>query len=185
MALMYLPLYLFLLGICSAFLWLPALGVGIGLLVLRPSCRRKLGVLFGLWGLSMVLLLGTAWAESNVSVRLRNWVYTVPVYFWGAVSIVLLIAVAWYAMRQMDRRWKKRLLEVGAALSVWAVVSWGFLLLVFTARPETVGEWRGQKVVMQELSWMETTYSYYAYNGPFLLGESLGWSEEPWGEDLG
>ncbi len=31
---------------------------------------------------------------------------------------------------------------------------------------------------------METTYSYYAYNGPFLLGESLGWSEEPWGEDL-
>lgn len=94
MALMYLLLYLFLLlGICSVFLWLPALGVGIGLLVLRSSCRRKLGVLFGLWGLSMVLLLGTAWAESNVSVRLRNWVYTVPVYFWGAVSIVLLIAV--------------------------------------------------------------------------------------------
>lgn len=105
MALMYLPLYLFLLGICSAFLWLPALGVGIGLLVLRPSCRRKLGVLFGLWGLSMVLLLGTAWAESNVSVRLRNWVYTVPVYFWGAVSIVLLIAVAWYAVQHFPAKW--------------------------------------------------------------------------------
>lgn len=58
MALMYLPLYVFLLGICSTLLWLPALGVGIGLLVCRPSCRRKLGVLFGLWGLSMVLLLG-------------------------------------------------------------------------------------------------------------------------------
>ena len=28
MALMYLPLYLLLLGICSAFLWLPALGAG-------------------------------------------------------------------------------------------------------------------------------------------------------------
>ena len=43
MALMYLPLYLFLLGICSVFLWLPALGVGSGLLVLRPSFRRQLG----------------------------------------------------------------------------------------------------------------------------------------------
>ena len=116
MALMYLPLYLFLLGICSAFLWLPALGVGIGLLVLRPSCRRKLGVLFGLWGLSMVLLLGTAWAESNVSVRLRNWVYTVPVYFWGAVSIVLLIAVAWYAVQHFPAKWIGCLVKIGLCL---------------------------------------------------------------------
>ena len=123
MALMYLPLYLFLLGICSVFLWLPALGVGIGLLVLRPSCRRKLGVLFGLWGLSMVLLLGTAWAESNVSVRLRNWVYTVPVYFWGAVSIVLLIAVAWYAVQHFPAKWIGCLVKIGCALSVFAVFS--------------------------------------------------------------
>ena len=119
MALMYLPLYLFLLGICSVFLWLPALGVGIGLLVLRPSCRRKLGVLFGLWGLSMVLLLGTAWAESNVSVRLRNWVYTVPVYFWGAVSIVLLIAIAWYAVQHFPAKWIGCLVKIGCALSVF------------------------------------------------------------------
>lgn len=128
MALMYLPLYLFLLGICSAFLWLPALGVGIGLLVLRPSCRRKLGVLFGLWGLSMVLLLGTAWAESNVSVRLRNWVYTVPVYFWGAVSIVLLIAVAWYAVQHFPAKWIGCLVKIGCALSVFAVFFGGIFL---------------------------------------------------------
>ncbi len=86
--------------------------------------------------------------------------------------------------RGMDQRWKKRLLGVGAALSVWAVVCLGLLLLVFTARPETVGQWQGQKVVMQKVTWMETDYNY-AYHGPFCLGEYLGESLEPWGEDLG
>ena len=38
---------------------------------------------------------------------------------------------------------------------------------------------------MQELLWGENTYRYYVYNGPFLLGESLGWSLEPWGTDAG
>lgn len=128
MALMYLPLYLLLLGICSAFLWLPALGVGIGLLVLRPNCRRKLGVLFGMWGLSLVLLLRTVWAESNLSVRLRNWVYTVPVYFWGAASVVLLIAVAWYAVQHFPRKWIARLVKVGCALSLFAVFTVGFFI---------------------------------------------------------
>ena len=71
----------------------------------------------------------------------------------------------------------------GCAVCVFGAALGTFFTLL-TARPETVGDWRGQKVVMQELTWMETTYSYYAYNGPFLLGESLGWSEEPWGEDL-
>ena len=114
---------------------------------------------------------------------LRNWMVTGPVYLLSALSIALLIVSAWYAVRRMDRRWKKRLLWIGAALSVWAVVSLGFLLLAFTSRPETVGEWQGQKVVMQKLVWQETTYDYYAYNGPFLLGERLGWSEEPWGQE--
>ena len=102
----------------------------------------------------------------------------------GADSV--LSGSRWMSMRPSSgRRWKKRLLEVGAALSVWAVVSWGFLLLVFTARPETVGQWQGQKVVMQKVTWMETDYNYYAYHGPFCLGEYLGESMEPWGEDLG
>ncbi len=180
MALMYLPLYLVLLGICSTVLWLPALGVGIILLVRQPSCRRKLGVLFGLWGLSMVLLLGTVWAESGLSVRLRNWVYTVPVYFWGAVSIVLLIAVAWYAVQHFPRKWMARLVKVGCALSLFAVFTVGFFYLVVITRTEEVGTWQGEQVVMQKSSFRDATYSYYRYHGPFLLGESLGWSEEPW-----
>ena len=94
------------------------------------------------------------------------------------------MVTAWYGGRHISRRWLRRLVGVGTALAVCSVLFWGFIFYGLTARPETVGEWRGQKVVMQELSWMETTYNYYAYNGPFLLGESLGWSEEPWGEDL-
>lgn len=180
MALIYLPFYLFILGICSTLLWLPALGVGIGLLVCRPSCRRKLGVLFGLWGLSMVLLLGTAWAESHVSVRLRNWVYTVPVYFWGAVSIVLLIAVAWYAVQHFSRKWIVCLVKVGGALSLLAVFTVGLFYLALITRTEEVGTWQGRQVVMQKITWREITYSYYLYDGPFLLGEYLGWSEIPW-----
>lgn len=180
MALMYLPFYLVLLGICSTVLWLPALGVGIILLVRQPSCRRKLGVLFGLWGLSMVLLLGTVWAESGFSVRLRNWVYTVPVYFWGAVSIVLLIAVAWYAVQHFPRKWMARLVKVGCVLSLFAVFTVGFFYLVVITRTEEVGTWQGEQVVMQKSSFRDATYSYYRYHGPFLLGESLGWSEIPW-----
>lgn len=180
MALMYLPLYLLLLGICSTVLWLPALGVGIILLVRRPSCRRKLGVLFGLWGLSMVLLLGTIWAESGWNVRLRNWLYTVPVYLWGAVSVVLLIAVAWYAVQHFSSKWVGCLVKVGCALSLLAVFTVGFFYLVLTTRTEEVGAWQGQQVVMQKSSLRDGSYSYYRYNGPFLLGEPLGWSEEPW-----
>lgn len=180
MALMYLPLYLLLLGICSTVLWLPALGIGIVLLIRRASCRRKLGMLFGLWGLSMVLLLGTVWAESGLSVRLRNWVYTVPIYFWGAVSIVLLIAVAWYAVQHISRKWIRCLVKVGCTLSVFAVLTVAFFYLVVITRPEEVGTWQGQQVVMQKSSWRDATYSYYRFNGAFLLGEPLGWSEEPW-----
>ena len=47
-------------------------------------------------------------------------------------------------------------------------------------RTEEVGTWQGQQVVMQKYSFRDATYSYYRYNGPFLLGESLGWSEIPW-----
>lgn len=180
MALMYLPLYLLLFGLCSALLWLPDLGVGIILLVRRPVYRRKLGVLFGLWGLSMVLLLGTVWAESGLSVRMRNWVYTVPVYLWGAASVVLLIAIAWYAVQHFSRKWIVCLVKVGCALSLFAVFTVGFFYLVFITRTEEVGTWQGQQVVMQKSSFRDATYSYYRYNGPFLLGESLGWSESPW-----
>ena len=45
---------------------------------------------------------------------------------------------------------------------------------------EEVGEWQGRKVVMQEPGWTEGIYYYYRYDGPFLLGEPLGWSEVPW-----
>lgn len=170
-------------GLISALLLGPlALGLGVWVLVREPRSRKLLLPLAAAWVLCLSLLRYMMTGD-RVS-TLRNWLVTGPVYLLAALSIALLIGTAWYAVRQTDRRWKKRLLEVGAALSVWAVVCLGLLLLVFTARPETVGQWRGQKVVMQELSWMETTYSYYAYNGPFLLGESLGWSEEPWGEDL-
>ncbi len=158
--------------IAAPFLWLPALGVSVWILVREPRSRAVLLPLAAAWGLCLPLLWHMM-AGDRIS-TLRNWIVTGPVYLLAALSIALLIGTAWYAMRQMD-----------AALSVWAVVSWGFLLLVFTARPETVGQWQGQKVVMQKVTWMETDYNYYAYHGPFCLGEYLGESLEPWGEDLG
>ena len=166
--------------IAAPLLWLAILGVGVWTLLREPRSRRVLLPLAVVWGLCMLL----SWymvTGDRVS-TFRNWVVTGPVYLLAALSIALLIGVAWYTARRMSSGWKKRLLGVGTGLSVWAVMGWGLLLLVFTARPETVGEWQGQKVVMQELSWMETTYDYYTYNGPFLLGERLGWSEEPWVE---
>ena len=138
--------------IAAPFLWLPALGVSVWILVREPRSRAVLLPLAAAWGLCLPLLWHMM-AGDRIS-TLRNWIVTGPVYLL-------------------------------AALSVWAVVSWGFLLLVFTARPETVGQWQGQKVVMQKVTWMETDYNYYAYHGPFCLGEYLGESLEPWGEDLG
>ena len=168
-------------GLISALLLGPlALGLGIWVLVREPRSRTVLLPLAAAWFLCLPLLRYMMTSD-RVS-TLRNWLVTGPVYLLTALSAALLIGTAWYVVRGMDQRWKKRLMGVGAALSVWAVVCLGLLLLVFTARPETVGQWQGQKVVMQKVTWMETTYDYYAYNGPFLLGESLGWSEEPWGE---
>ena len=168
-------------GLISALLLGPlALSLGVWVLVREPRSRTVLLPLAAAWLLCLPLLRYMMTGD-RVS-TLRNWLVTGPVYLLTALSVALLIGTAWYVVRGMDQRRKKRLLGVGAALSVWAVVCLGLLLLVFTARPETVGEWRDQKVVMQKLTWMETTYSYYAYNGPFLLGERLGWSEEPWGE---
>ena len=100
--------------------------------------------------------------------------------FLGAVSIVLLIAVAWYAVQHFPAKWIGCLVKIGCALSVFAVFLVGFFYLVLITRTEEVGTWQGQQVVMQKSSFRDATYSYYRYNGPFLLGESLGWSEIPW-----
>ena len=159
-------------------LCLPVLGVGIWVLVREPRSRVLLLLLAAAWGLCLPLLEYMMTGD-RVS-TLRNWMVTGPVYLLAALSIAMLIAVAWHAVRRVDRRWKKRLLKIGAVLSVWAVMSWGLLLLVFTNRPETVGEWQGQKVVMQKVTWLETDYNYYAYDGPFFLGEYLGETLEPW-----
>ena len=35
-------------------------------------------------------------------------------------------------------------------------------------------------MVMQEPGWTEGIYYYYCYDGPFLLGEFLGWYEVSW-----
>ena len=152
-----------LVGEYSAVLWLPALAASIWLVVKEPRSRKVLLPLAGGCLVCMLILWGGPKLEEAYDLRLRSWLTTGPLCL-----LVLLFLV-----------------KAGAALSVYSVLLWGLFFTLLTARPETVGDWRGQKVVMQELTWMETTYSYYAYNGPFLLGESLGWSEEPWGEDLG
>ena len=100
--------------IAAPFLWLPALGVSVWILVREPRSRAVLLPLAAAWGLCLPLLWHMM-AGDRIS-TLRNWIVTGPVYLLAALSIALLIGTAWYAMRQMDRRWKKRLLEVGAAL---------------------------------------------------------------------
>ena len=174
-----------LVGEYSAVLWLPALAASIWLVVKEPRSRKVLLPLAAGCLLCAAFLWGAPRWAAEQGVRLRDWLTTGSAVLLVLLFLVLLVVAAWYGGRHISRRWIRRLVGVGTALAVCSVLFWGFIFYGLTARPETVGEWRGQKVVMQELSWMETTYSYYAYNGPFLLGESLGWSEEPWGEDLG
>ena len=173
-----------LVGEYSAVLWLPALAVSIWLVVKEPRSRKVLLPLAGGCLVCMLILWGGPKLEEAYDLRLRSWLTTGPLCLLVLLFLVLLVVTAWYGGRHISRRWLRRLVKAGAALSVYSVLLWGLFFTLLTARPETVGDWRGQEVVMQELTWMETTYSYYAYNGPFLLGESLGWSEEPWGEDL-
>ena len=93
--------------IAAPFLWLPALGVSVWILVREPRSRAVLLPLAAAWGLCLPLLWHMM-AGDRIS-TLRNWIVTGPVYLLAALSIALLIGTAWYAMRQMDRRWKKRL----------------------------------------------------------------------------
>lgn len=181
MSLLYLPLYLVFIGFLSVFLWIPAFFLGIYLLLRETSCRLALGALFALWAPALALVLLLPRAEAAAGVMLRDWVHSLPVYLWAALSILLLIAIAWYALKRFSRPWVPLCLKVGCALTVLAVLTVGVFYLGLTGRPEEEGEYRGERVVMAKFSWMETTYSYYRYNGPFLLGEYLGWSEEPWG----
>lgn len=83
-------------------------------------------------------------------------------------------------VRRWPREWVRLGTGLGCALAVLAVLSVGGFWLGFTGCAEEVGEWQGRKVVMQEPGWTEGIYYYYRYDGPFLLGESLGWSEVPW-----
>ena len=172
-------------GECSALLWLPALA-GAAWLAAKERKSRKvlLPLAAGCLLCAAVLWIAPRWAR-GAGVRLRDWVTTGPACLLALLFAALLLAVAYWLIRRSDRRWKKWLVRAGAMLSLWAVAVWGTLAICLTARTETVGEWQGRKVVMQKLTWMETTYDYYAYNGAFFLGESLGWSEEPWGEDKG
>ena len=181
MALLYLPLYLVFIGFLSVFFWIPAFFLGIFLLVREKRCRLALGVLFALWAPALALVLLLPRAEEAFGFQVRDWVHSLPVYLWAALSILLLIAITWYSLKRFSRPWAPLCLKLGCALTVLAVLTVGVFYLGLTGRPEEEGEYQGEKVVMAKFSWMETTYSYYRYNGPFLLGEYLGWSEEPWG----
>ena len=180
MALLYLPLYLVLIGFLSVFLWIPAFALGIFLLVREKGCRLVLGILYGLWAPALALVLLLPRAEEAMGIKLRDWIHALPVYLWALLSILLLAAIARYALRYFSQRWVRLCLKGGCALTVLAVLTVGTFYLGLTGAPEEVGTWQGEQVVMQKFTWMETSYSYYRYNGPFLLGEYLGWSEEPW-----
>lgn len=180
MALLYLPLYLVLIGFLSVFLWIPAFALGIFLLVREKGCRLVLGILYGLWAPALALVLLLPRAEDAMGIKLRDWIHALPVYLWALLSILLLAAIARYALRYFSQRWVRLCLKGGCALTVLAVLTVGTFYLGLTGAPEEVGTWQGEQVVMQKFTWMETSYSYYRYNGPFLLGEYLGWSEEPW-----
>lgn len=180
MALLYLPLYLVLIGFLSVFLWIPAFALGIFLLVREKGCRLVLGILYGLWAPALALVLLLPRAEDAMGIKLRDWIHALPVYLWALMSILLLIAIARYALKFFSQRWVRLCLKGGCALTVLAVLTVGTFYLGLTGAPEEVGTWQGEQVVMQKFTWMETSYSYYRYNGPFLLGEYLGWSEEPW-----
>ena len=172
--------FLMLLGFLSALLWLPALCLGGFLLAREGRSRPALGTLFALWALALALALCLPRIEDALGVRLRDWLHTLPVVVWGLVSTALLMAVAWYAARRWPRPWVRLSAGLGCALAVLAVLSVGGFWLGFTGCAEEVGEWQGRKVVMQEPGWTEGIYYYYRYDGPFLLGESMGWSEVPW-----
>lgn len=180
MALLYLPLYLVLIGFLSVFLWIPAFALGIFLLVRDKGCRLVLGILYGLWAPALALVLLLPRAEDAMGIKLRDWIHALPVYLWALMSILLLAAIARYALRYFSQRWVRLCLKGGCALTVLAVLTVGTFYLGLTGAPEEVGTWQGEQVVMQKFTWMETSYSYYRYNGPFLLGEYIGWSEEPW-----
>ena len=180
MALLYLPLYLVLIGFLSVFLWIPAFALGIFLLVRDKGCRLVLGILYGLWAPALALVLLLPRAEDAMGIKLRDWIHALPVYLWALMSILLLIAIARYALKFFSQRWVRLCLKGGCALTVLAVLTVGTFYLGLTGAPEEVGTWQGEQVVMQKFTWMETSYSYYRYNGPFLLGEYIGWSEEPW-----
>ena len=180
MALLYLPLYLVLIGFLSVFLWIPAFALGIFLLVREKGSRLVLGILYGLWAPALALVLLLPRAEDAMGIKLRDWIHALPVYLWALLSILLLAAIARYALRYFSQRWVRLCLKGGCALTVLAVLTVGTFYLGLTGAPEEVGTWQGEQVVMQKFTWMETSYSYYRYNGPFLLGEYLGWSEEPW-----
>lgn len=176
----YLIFFLMLLGFLSVLLWPPALGLGLFLLVRERRTRPALGGLLAIWALSLCLVLCLPRVERALDIRLRNWLHALPVLAWGMVSVALLLAVARYAVRRWPRGRARLVTGLGCALAVLAVLSVGGFWLGFTGCTEEVGEWQGRKVVMQEPGWTEGIYYYYCYDGPFLLGESLGWSEVPW-----
>ncbi len=180
MALLYLPLYLVLIGFLSVFLWIPAFFLGIFLLVREKGSRLVLGILYGLWAPALALVLLLPRAEEAMGIKLRDWLHSLPVYVWALLSILLLVAIARYALKYFSKSWVRLCLKLGCALTVLAVLTVGTFYLGLTGAPEEEGTWQGEAVVMRKFTWMETTYSYYRYNGPFLLGEYLGWSEEPW-----
>lgn len=176
----YLIFFLMLLGFLSVLLWPPALCLGLFLLARERRARPALGGLFAIWALSLCLALCLPRVERALDIRLRNWLHALPVLAWGIVSVALLLAVARYAVRRWPREWVRLGTGLGCALAVLTVLSVGGFWLGFTGCAEEVGEWQGQKVVMQTIVWGENSYRYYAYHGPFMLGESLGWSEGPW-----
>lgn len=172
-----------LIGLGSIVLWVPALVQGVHLLVRDRRSRLLLVLLtLGLALAALVLQGGGALLEEQelqwrdtVADKLR----VLMVLLFGAALVV----IGRRTVARLSRTWTKWAVRVCAVLCLMALMVWGFLYIGLLARPETIGTINGQKLVMQKLAWLDTSYTYYAYHDPFVIEEqAVGQSLEPWQE---
>lgn len=151
---------------------------------LPPQRRRGLFALFfSMLGLAAVLF-GGAWVLDQRGLAWRTWAQedmSAILWLLGLVTGILTVV---YARRWLPER-HPTAGRIVVRLSVLCLASAMFVGSVTGALwcmgpGETVGTYRGRKVVQGKWVWMDTSYNLYEYHGPLVRGkDSITWGEMP------
>lgn len=112
----------------------------------------------------------------------RNWVNMTLALLWMGGGLLFLAGIPVLLLKKTKGSWKVRVpaavVAIALIIGIATISRYVAFFFLFGDKPESVVEWNGQKCVTSDLVWFDTTRSWYAYHGWFVMGRDILHFEE-------